>query len=71
MVLCLHHAAFEAHTLDGAFGGAHAAGDVHALESRTRSGRGGLQMSVARQDHLAIGADVHEQRDAFEIGKGG
>ena len=49
---------------DGAATGPHAAGDVHALEGRPGGGGRRGQLSIRRQHHFAVGADVHEQRHA-------
>ena len=68
----LDGAAGERDELDGAATGAHAAGDVHALEGGTGGGGGGDEFAVGREDHLAVGADIDEEGDAAarrEVGR--
>ena len=51
----------DAHALDGAGGGALAAGDLGAFEGRP-GGRGGGEHAVAVSEHdLGVGADIDEQ----------
>ena len=47
----------------------HAAGDVHAFERGAGGGRSRLKAAVARQHHLAVGADVDEQGHARASGQ--
>ena len=50
--------------LDGAFGGAHAGADVHALEGGARRARAGLERAMRCEHDLAVRADVDEQHVA-------
>ena len=58
---------FDPGVVDGAFAAAHSAGDLCALKGGAGRGGGGGHKVLVAKNHLAVGPDIHHQRQLVQL----